>query len=376
MAPAPQTMGGEMPDFRFVSLVPPPTGVSNFHDPETRAPMAIVVSSVMLALATCATLTRFYARHFILGPVSIDDWMGLVGMLFTAEYSIYAIVLFTLPGMGPHMWDIPGIVFFDSQFGLRLLFTEIMYCPSAYFVKLSIFLLYRRIFVAPGGRAKSFIMGGLYLSTILYLALTILSFAFCTKSASLVDGGDCHTKGSYVGWALAAVNLVTDLYLLAIPPFIVVRLHISSHRKWAVAAVFLFSGGATIASTISVYYRVYVSKHSTDFSWNIVPAAVATVCELNLGVICSCLPAINVLFHKQRMQRRSNYATFGGSSTHTKNGYLSRLSNKFRTFTSGTGQSHTSESQNDINSTERDIVKLIDISQYSVPAGRDRSPTA
>jgi hypothetical protein len=289
--------GSQMPDFTKTPLVPPPSGVSNFVDPVTRSPMAIAVSSVMLALSFSSVLGRFYARKFVLKTVGWDDCTGLLGWIFTAEYTVYAIVLFSKPGMGPHMWDIPGIVFFDEKYGLvrasspaapgmqankqqRLLFTEIMYCPSAYLIKVSIFLLYKRIFVAPGGRAKKFIMGGLYASSVLYLVLFILSFAFCTKSTSVVDGGECHTKGAYVTWALATINLVTDIYLLAIPPFVISKLNIATQRKFAVSAIFLFSIAATISSIISVYYRVSVSRNSIDFSWNIIPAAVATSVHL------------------------------------------------------------------------------------------------
>lgn len=111
-------MGGEMPDFRTHPLVPSPTGTSNFVNPVTRSPMATAVAIVVLVLAVIATCLRFYARRYVLGNVGADDWVGLAGMLITAEYTIYAIVLFNLPGMGPHMWDIPGIVFFDKAYGL------------------------------------------------------------------------------------------------------------------------------------------------------------------------------------------------------------------------------------------------------------------
>jgi hypothetical protein len=239
--------------------------------------MAIAVAAVMLLISTTFIGGRLYARKVVLNAVGLDDWVGLAGWVFVAEYTIYAIVLLSQAGMGPHMWDIPGNVFLDKRFGLRMLFTEIMYCPSAYLVKLSIFLLYKRIFVVPGSRTRKFIMGGLYASSALYLVLTILSFAFCTKSSSLVDGGDCHTKSTvYVSWALAVVNILTDAYLLAIPPFVLSKLHISAQRKWAVLAAFFFLLTATSSSIISVYYRVYVSRNTLDFSWNVVPAAIAT----------------------------------------------------------------------------------------------------
>lgn len=266
-----------MPNPYTNSLVPAPHGVkSNFVDPESRAPLGIAIASVMLVLAVFSMAGRLYARKFILNTIGWDDWVGLAGCIFTAEYTIYSAVLFSMPGFGPHMWNIPAIVFMDDKYGMRLLFTEVMYCPSAYLVKLSIFLLYWRIFVTGVGRARLFVIGGICVSSVLYLVLTILSFAFCTESTSVVDGGQCHRKGAYVTWALAAVNLATDIYLLAIPPFVIKKLHISTQRKWSVSIIFLVSLAATIASIVSVYYRVYVSKHSEDFSWTIMPAAIAT----------------------------------------------------------------------------------------------------
>ena len=81
-------------------------------------------------------------------------------------------------------------------------------------------------------------------------------------------------------WALAVINLVTDIYLLAIPPFVISKLNIATQRKFTVSAIFLFDIVATTTSIISVYYPVAVSRNSMDFSWNIAPASVATSVNL------------------------------------------------------------------------------------------------
>ncbi|KAF2276650.1 uncharacterized protein EI97DRAFT_316355 [Westerdykella ornata] len=353
----------QMPDYRVTPLLPSPTGHSNFVNPETRSPMALAVCGVMLGFMVTALLLRFYARHRVLGIVGVDDWVALLAAVFVAEYTVYAMVLFTMPGMGPHIWDIPGIVFLDPKFGLRLLFTEIMYAPSAYLTKLSILLLYRRIFVAPGGKAKYFINAGIVLATIAYLALFILSFAFCTKSQSLVDGGECHSKGAQVGWALAATNLAADLYLLAIPPFIIAHLHLSVTRKWQIASIFLLGIGGTVSSVVCLYLRVHVAANSTDFSWNIIPPAIASVVELNVGIIVASLPALNVLLHRGRNAgtgRGSHPSRGGWSLQHL----VSRISNRARgkdlSYGDASVASHSQSQPGD-----RDIVKLLEINQYS-----------
>jgi hypothetical protein len=165
--------------------------------------------------------------------------------------------MFGQPGMATHIWDTPGAVFMDANFGRvsstntrtpsghsanaiqRLLVAQALYPPTALLIKLSILLLFKRVFVSPGGRSRWFILGGIYSFSAIYLVMFILSWAFCIKSTSIIDEGLCHTNGANMAWALAAVNVITDLYLLVIPPFVVAKLHISIQRKTAVAVVFL-----------------------------------------------------------------------------------------------------------------------------------------
>ena len=55
-------------------LTPPPQGVvSNFTDPETRAPVIIAFIAICLALTWPVFLLRLYSKIFVVGKFSWDD---------------------------------------------------------------------------------------------------------------------------------------------------------------------------------------------------------------------------------------------------------------------------------------------------------------
>jgi hypothetical protein len=178
--------------------------------------------------------------------------------------------------MGPHIWDIPGIVFLKPSYGIKMVVAQALYSPCAYLIKLSILLLYRRVFISPGGRARFFIYLGIYGFSVLYFVVFVLSWAYCVHDQSLTNGGSCQSKGSYMTWALASVNVFTDMYILTIPFFVISKLHISTQRKGAVIAVFFVSLAATIASVVSVYYRIKLTLGVIDVSWHSLAAGLTS----------------------------------------------------------------------------------------------------
>ncbi|KAF4626878.1 hypothetical protein G7Y89_g11280 [Cudoniella acicularis] len=222
---------------------PPPGVVPNFVNPESRAPALVAICILMIVLTVPSVATRFFVRLRISKNPGLDDWIGLLGAVFTLAFTIYAIVVFSLPGNGPHIWNVPLSVYMDpnSKYFLRMLFTQILYPVCAYIIKLSLLIFYARVFVTPGlSKAKLFIYGGAVVMTLVYTVLIVLTIAFCARNPSLIDpNGSCYAKGGQVNWALSGVNIFSDFYTLAIPLFVLSGLQMSMKKKWAVGGIFL-----------------------------------------------------------------------------------------------------------------------------------------
>lgn len=293
---SPTPANGTMPDYSKMPAGPPPPGViPNFHNPESRAPIPIAVCATMICLTVPCIAIRLFTRLKISKSAGWDDWVALVGAMFTVGFSGYSIALFKLPGNGPHIWNVPASVYLDpsSRYFLRMLFTQILYTISAAIIKLSLLLFYGRLFAM--GFARYFIYGGAVALTTLYTLLLFLIVGYCARNPSLLDTkGSCYAKGGNVGWALTGVNIFSDFYILAIPLFILKNLKMSGKKKIAVGGIFLMGIFATVASILTLYFRIKATR-GTDVSWEIVPAATCTILELNLGVICSCLPSFAAL---------------------------------------------------------------------------------
>ncbi|EPE28660.1 hypothetical protein GLAREA_09781 [Glarea lozoyensis ATCC 20868] len=294
----------------------PPEGVEqDFIDPYSRAPMVVGFCIALIILTVPSVATRMYVRIRITKNVGLDDWVALLGAILVVTFTGYSIWIFSLPGNGPHSWNIPLSVYTapESKYFLRMLFTQILYPISSYVVKLSLLLFYGRTFVTGAGNqmAKGFIYYGVAVLTIVYGVFIILSLAFCAPDPNLTDeNGACWKKGGPVSWLLSATNIISDLYILAIPVVIVYGLNMSVQKKLGAIAILMMGLIATVVSILSLKYRQRIATQN-DISWDMVPSAICSLVEVNLGVICCCLPALAIFFKstKSAVSRKgSNFA--------------------------------------------------------------------
>ena len=126
-----------------------------------------------------------------------------------------------------------------------LLIQQILYGPAFFFIKLSILLLYLRIF-SPRRCARNFIYTGMLVVFLCNLSVTILFPALCAPrkgenwlSSYMSDRCKNHTIDSLI--ASAVLNFATDIYILVIPLPIVWKLHLSTKKR--IGLIFIFATG-------------------------------------------------------------------------------------------------------------------------------------
>lgn len=110
-----------------------------------------------------------------------------------------------------------------------------------FFTKVSILLLFHRIFIVPGSR-KTGIFWAIWFVfwwNLLYaLALVLAVLLQCVgKEAKVARNEECvNTYAVLIG--ASVINLVSDLMILIIPITAIVRLHLPPKEKLRVSAVF------------------------------------------------------------------------------------------------------------------------------------------
>ncbi|KAK5095669.1 hypothetical protein LTS08_008063 [Lithohypha guttulata] len=281
-----------------------------------RGPVTFSVTVAMCVLATVFVAARFFTRIYIVRSVKKDDWWILAAWLCALAFSI-AICIGVSDGLGVH-WD-------DIQSGTRDDFRRaqyaysILYNPCLMLTKTSIIVFYLSVMskdADPIFKWCDWIT--LAVVNIAGLALTCLNIFQCRpipagylyptpEDASCTDIVTLYLSS-------APVNIITDLALLLLPMPILTGLRLP--RKQKIILICTFSAGifVVVVDIVRIAYLQNASLdrfttidtgggtqrivETSDFSWDASLSFMWSAIEVNIGIICACVPSLKALFLK------------------------------------------------------------------------------
>ncbi|KAH8705771.1 hypothetical protein BGW36DRAFT_403284 [Talaromyces proteolyticus] len=173
---------------------------------------------------------------------------------------------------------------------------DYVYISALTAIKLSLLILYHRIFVDKPTRIGARILGGIILA---WLISNIFLTTFqCIPIARIWSNGPggCIDTTSFI-LAAAIPNIITDAAILCLPMTSVWKLHAAVAYRASITFMFLLGGFVTCTS---IYRAVLLSTNSTDdvdtyaaskaYTWSIV--------EVSAGIISACLPTLRPIVRK------------------------------------------------------------------------------
>ncbi|KAE8393371.1 hypothetical protein BDV23DRAFT_149550 [Aspergillus alliaceus] len=282
---------------------PQPPGI-DLSDNETPRINAAVIA--LYTIAVIAVLLRFIARTRVQKVgLGIDDWL-IAMCLIPLTALLAATILAGKSGLGKHVWS--GTL--EDVVNMRkILFAYIfIYLVLLPLIKISIILLYRRIF------GMNWMMWVCLSLSIGYAACCTIAFICACQPLSYFytqfvhpSGGKCRINlyGFYIGNAVS--NVFTDVITLLVPIPIVSRLQIRTMQKILVSGIFLLGGFVTIASIVRIYYMTFLAK-DPDITWVMGNVYLWSTIEPCIGILCACLPTLNALL------RRTTTLLFGSKA--------------------------------------------------------------
>lgn len=98
-------------------------------------------------------------------------------------------------------------------------------------------------------------------------------------------------------YAGSATNITMDLVVFVLPIPRLLKVQISTRRKVGICATFLVGLFVTLCSIIRLYYVIHWSA-TTNPTWTYTPIAMWSLIEVDVGVICACMPALSGPFKK------------------------------------------------------------------------------
>ncbi|USP80948.1 uncharacterized protein yc1106_08222 [Curvularia clavata] len=263
---------------------------------DNSTPAGIRVNIIVLAFTLVSGLVvflRLFTRLVISKNAGLEDACIVLAMIFSLALTVL-ITEQVMNGLGEHSsnleknkLDILLKAFWASVWVYNLTLTTI---------KVSILTQYLRIFPIHSFRIICFVVLGLVVA---YGAWAVSSSVFiCNPVAFSWDksiiGGSCLNQLT-IWVANAGINITQDVVIFLMPLFVVQGLPISKSQKKGLRAMFILGLSVSLVSVIRLYSLDAISN-STDVSFDNTDHATLSAVEVNVGIICACLPAMRPLF--------------------------------------------------------------------------------
>ncbi|KAI2785709.1 hypothetical protein POX_h09467 [Penicillium oxalicum] len=276
---------------------------------DSRQPATLGVSITVFVLATIFVALRFVSRILIVRKVGLHDYVMLLAWVIDFGFS-FSLFYSTKYGLGLHSSDIPD----QDEYPLNksnYVFT-VLYNPALMAVKTSILIFYltltrnQKVF-----RVANYVT--LAVVNAAGFALTMVNVFQCRPfSASFVpgvpDGAQCiDIVTLYL--SSSPVNIITDLAILFLPIPILTQMRLPFKQKAILVVTFSFGFFVAVVDVIRVAFlqRAAISRSlaleaihlqnntAADFSYYASLSFMWSVVEVNISIICGCVPSLKPL---------------------------------------------------------------------------------
>ncbi|CCT75883.1 related to integral membrane protein [Fusarium fujikuroi] len=297
-----------------------------------------VVVCVVLGIAVTVVALRFYVRNMKSANIEMDDWAVLVS-LFCASATVAMTILAGEHGSGAHVWSIklttlvdvfkvhplPKLCQFDA-YQTQIVYAEpFVYALAVTSVKISILLLYRRLF--PLGIDKNRLYTIMFwiatFLTTVYPFILWITMPFACKPVSHFWNQYLGAKGKCIEvklffLVLGIMNMMNDIIILTVPIPRIWTLHMNNKTKISIICIMLLGSFVCVASIARIYY-LWGFFQNLDATWWMGPSFAWSSLEPSVAVISACLPTLAPLFRIKRINSTSR-GTPSGPTDLSKSG--------------------------------------------------------
>lgn len=260
-------------------------------------------------------------------------------------------------GLGRDIWTLQAHQITNVLFYYYL--GEVFYVVALGISKVSILFLYLRVFPSKTFRILTYSVMGLSVAyTIAFFFATTFQCWPLSLAWTQWDGlhkGTCNNI-HLQGWIAAAINIFLDALVMVLPMKHLAKLNMSLKKKLMVMSMFSVGIFVIAVSVIRLYSLIHFAN-TQNITWNYVDAGLWSLIEIDVSIVCGCMPAHRLLIAKLWPRMRSTI----GSSKH-----MSTKASKFASHTDSMGaEKVTRVSMKPKARDDSDFIPLVDIDNNS-----------
>ncbi|KAH9906431.1 hypothetical protein F4778DRAFT_648835 [Xylariomycetidae sp. FL2044] len=273
------------------------TPITDAFDPsqaESNAALIYIPCFIFLIVAPLVVGLRIGSRMRKASKLGPDDYMILVSLAFAIASDVIMIIGCQY-GYGRHEHSLSRDQIRDAYKSFFL--CQITYKTSINITKMSILLLYLRIFGAIRWfRWTTSILLACIASYC--IAIALVTIFQCTPISAAYDHlvqGKCINNARF-WFANAAFSIITDVIILVLPMPLVYKLQVTRVQKVALTMVFALGIFVVITACLRTS-TLDIQATSPDRLYD-VSSTMWTIIEMNVAIVCACLPQIRPLIAK------------------------------------------------------------------------------
>ncbi|OJZ89672.1 hypothetical protein ASPFODRAFT_42955 [Aspergillus luchuensis CBS 106.47] len=272
-------------------VIPAPVGVTpDLDSPEKHYYTAnLVVVTIGVTISTLGLLVRLYTRVVIVRKWLLDDVVIVLSWIFAVITQSLLLWGYTNAGLGVHEWDLTPTVYNRT---LRvLLLGAIMYIPALGLSKISLIILYYRL--SDMQQKWRITLWGMTAFVVAYMIVLECLFLFTCAPVHKawypnIDGR-CWSKAP-IFMAGVVASMFIDLVLLVMPLPIVLKLQMTSKKRFGLILMFGLGGLSLVTSTLRLAATVPMLTQE-DQTYLLGGVALWINVEASLVIVTACVPS-------------------------------------------------------------------------------------
>ncbi|KAE8145013.1 integral membrane protein [Aspergillus avenaceus] len=254
-------------------------------------PWAIATTTSVTVLAFVTVCLRLLSRYERKQKLWWDDWMIIFSMCWNLVVVGFIFAMIK-EGMGLHATAIKSddptknVVMIAKY----LVVAEVLYVFNLVWTKISILLMYYRIFHFAYFKTWAYIIGTFVIAWV--ICITFLFIFICVPVQKLwypyLPGHCINQVGTWIANAISTI--LTDLIILCLPIPQVWKLQLRLSEKLAV--LFAFGLGSFVVFASAYRFSVLFTYSAVDSSYTLAPTVGWTAIEMSAGIVSACLPTL------------------------------------------------------------------------------------
>lgn len=280
--------------------------------PRDKHEQSYILTVTLGCVSAAAVLLRLGFRIGVARVTpSMDDWFILITLMSGIPSTIVNAALVIPNGLGRDIWTLTPTQI--TNFGMFFYIMAILYFLQVTLLKMSMLFFYLKIF--PERTVRRMLWGTVIFNVCFGIFFVVLTTFQCQPVSYYWTKWDGEHSGkclsiSAIAWANAGVSIALDIWMLAIPLSQLRKLHLHWKKKIGVAMMFIVGAFVTVVSILRLQSLV-LFVDSANPSWEFVGVSDWSVIEINVGIICACMPSLRLILVRI-------FPALGGSSNRSR----------------------------------------------------------